>query len=109
MKYIKTFENINEPQIGDYVVCEEEYQRYSSGNFARENVGEIIDTSENGYYYIIKYENVPENLKDELYFKDLDSDKEYSDVIPMNRNEIKFFSPSKEYAESYISSKKYNL
>ena len=64
MKYLKTFENIKEPQIGDYVICSE-YDPGSSRteleNFLSNNIGQIINKHPAHYY--VKYKHVPKKLK----------------------------------------------
>jgi len=124
MKYIKTYENKNrEPQIGDYVICEENiYQNipdrekldYILENFLNENVGKCINiiTYLNDDIYIIEYDNIPLALYDYFKFKKngtADIKFEMSKCRGMNRKEIIHFSPDKEDLEIMIAAKKYNL
>jgi len=105
MKYIKTFENLNEPQFGDYVFCEE-IALYQICDFTSKNVGRIVDIEDNKnniFCYIVAYYDVPDNIK--LYF---DIRYEYL-CRDMSIKEIKFWSKNKEDVELYIAEKKYNL
>ena len=104
MKYLKTYEKINEPQVGDYVICDE--KMYDKVNiFLNNNVGQLIsrDPDEYGfkdeYDYIVKYENVPLDIKD--YF--------LSNVRSFGREEIIEFSSNKEDLEAILDANKYNI
>ena len=102
MKYLKTFEqNSNEPEPGDYVICED------SGTFTGEldefiknHVGQFIQMDAVGDFYIIRYENIPNYLKGGFY---------YNDCTIMERHEIKHWSKNKEDLEIILSLNKYNL
>jgi len=116
MKYIKMFENLNELQVGDYVACEDtrdysrnKYYGNEMGNilkkFIYNNVGEYFSIDKdvnysNPYYILVKYDNVPKELK--RYFK-----KNKTRYI--QEYDIKFWSKNKEDVEAYIAEKKYNL
>jgi len=81
MKYIRTYENLNKPKVGDYVLCEEDEIPTSSWhkrrwatenllkvyNFISTHVGKFVcklrDNVMDDYRYIIEYENVPEELQ----------------------------------------------
>lgn len=109
MKYIHYFESIKNPKIGDYVVCYEEDEITKSTKdipgfleFISNNVGRYIDVFDSDVFpYEIQYQNIPENIK-EYYFND-DGTRQFS------RKQIIFYSKSKEKAEIFIQSKKYNL
>ena len=98
MKHLKTYESINEPQVGDYVVCEEPDTGYSEKvrNFVNNNVGQLFEI-ENETVYKIKYNNSPhlKNVEYQWYFYD--------------KNNIKYSSPNKKDAEAYLAQKKYNI
>lgn len=96
MKYLKTFESVNEPQVGDYVSCEEN-DEYFTSYFISNNIGVIIDVQDDLYF--VKYNNIPKDIKE--YFDEYCRD--------MLRDEIKFWSKSKEDVDKYIATKKYNL
>jgi hypothetical protein len=77
MKYIKTFEslNIDEPQVGDYVICKEtqpyklDYNYNTDTNtditklntFFNDNIGKILKRFNNGNY-LVKFKYVPNHL-----------------------------------------------
>jgi hypothetical protein len=103
MKYLKKFETLYEnPKIGHYVLCKEEYnKRYAAVKpFIDSNIGIITQIDNSGIYqYIVKYENIP----DELY--------EFFDDGTRNMKalEIVYWTDDKSELESYLNSKKYNL
>jgi hypothetical protein len=103
MKYIKIFENINKPQINDYIICNE--KNFIKINklikFISSNIGQIIDIGKtiSGVYYTVKYNNY-NNIKDLI---------ESSGLRNIYLSEILYFSPNIEDVESYIKIKKYNL
>ena len=103
MKYIKTYEQNIEPQVGDYVICQDgSYSvenNYEKKTFISNNIGKIIkyDTGSASYPYIVYYETAPSN-----YFT-------MGKTRPMGRNEIMHFSKNKEDCEIYLAAKKYNL
>ena len=114
MKYLKPyklFENLNEPQIGDYVYCQE-----ASGNnddnigheidkFLENNIGQIIKKSDEGSWdFIVKYENVSEKLRKECFCHD--------DIVGgrrMDIGEIKFWDKDPEMVRVKMDAIKYNL
>lgn len=108
MKYIKTFENINELQIGDYVICHElgYINDDEIDNFIQNNIGQytVYDDIIDCPPYVIQYENIPIRLND--YFN---SDNERR----MHRDEIIFYSSNKKTVEDFIKIKndlkKFNL
>lgn len=116
MKHLKTFEIVypivtkyytenKEPEIGDYVICEDGFNE--AKEFLQNNIGQYINIDEfpvHAYcHYLIKYENVPHNLQ--MYFN-------YNEIIgvrPMRLTEIKHFSSNKEELEALLAQNKYNL
>jgi hypothetical protein len=109
MKHIKHFESINNPKIGDYVVCYEEDEITKSikdipgfKNFLSNNVGRYINVFDSDVFpYEIQYENIPIHLQ-EYYFND-DGTRQFS------RKQILFHSKDKEKAKLFIQAIKYNL
>ena len=95
MKYIKLFEELNEPQIGDYVVCDVDEDEVDLYNFLQNHIG-CIDRSYQGEkefdYYVKFTEEI--NTKDEVAFK---------------KDEIIFWSKNIEDCEIFLNAKKYNL
>ena len=113
MKYLKTFENVNEPQIGDYVAVEEEFYASSDAtdqlfDFTSTHIGKIVTYKPNHFkgenVFCVKYENVPEKLQ--YAFEDVNLQKMCRNMLLV---EIKFWSKNKEDVEEYLASKKYNL
>ena len=96
MKYIKTYEFNNikdEPQIGDYVVCNNERSIPSDDEYPIEDfIGKIIgiERSSIKVFYKIEFEDV----EDWWYFY-------FQDIL--------YFSSNKKDCETFITAKKYNL
>jgi len=120
MKYIKTFENLtDEPQIGDYVVCEDSVFNKNDGSrdekiidFITNNVGQYIQDNDgkfgSGFYkYVIKYENVPSDVSGFEFI--VNGDGELDKIRIMTRKEILFYSKNKKDCEEFIVAKKYNV
>jgi len=125
MKYIKTYEKASKPEIGDYVVCNDQtHITEDIKTFIDTNVGQIIGyekylqsgrLSDNPY--CIKYENVPKKLSNGL---DFDNDKKNAKLIKyelkpgeavryFNKHEFVYISKDKEELEASLMAKKYNL
>ena len=109
MKYLRTYEKLDEPQIGDYVVCMEELSSDKDSlsviKFLTNNVGQFIIKNDNSifkFFYLIKFENVPKRLSGKFF----DGSK---GCRRMSRDEILYFSKDKEDCEIFINAKKYNL
>jgi hypothetical protein len=114
MRYIKTYENLDEPQVGDYVILNvDENDKYSilpqtnqmlNPEFAKKLFDHLmnhIGIISNIYYYntnsyLIKFINTPFYGAYPLYFT-------------VARDQIKSFSKSKKQLELQLSVKKYNI
>jgi hypothetical protein len=129
MKYLKTFENMNNtPQIGDYVVCErgKGWSTISEdfNNYILNNVGKIISPIKKdritmsyinkGYHYV-KYFNVPdifywagEEPTEKRTILNCWWDKENCAILIKN-NDILYSSKNIEDLEILLQSNKYNL
>jgi len=120
MKHIKTYENIKnepEPQIGDYVICNEKLTLHKLyENFISNTIGKFIEIN-NGQYnfntkykYIILYKNIPKKIKQLYSFQTVFLRiKKNNYIRPMQKEEIIHFSPDKEELKTMIAAKKYNL
>lgn len=116
MKYIKKYESVNKPQIGDYVICEEINNNTTSthaieiNKYVMLHIGQIIKifppTSDLGVMYVVKYENLPNELQNSFIFYD---DIEHHDRRGFYTDEIKFYSTNKKDLEDILLLKKYNL
>ena len=113
MKHLKSFENNNqEPEVGDYVICEdcvsleEEFK-----NFMCNNIGLIVEINPNtNYPYTLYYENIPDNIIDGFScVLNNNYEYDYKCLRAMSREEIIHFSKNKEDLETILASNKYNL
>jgi hypothetical protein len=111
IKYFETFKEKSEPKVGDYVICKEKRQHYSltpvlydnALTFIDNNVGQIYSIDSKGQYFV-EYFNVPFNIR--LHF----DDSKYADNCRlMLREEILYFSSSKEEMELKLLSMKFNI
>jgi hypothetical protein len=103
MKHIKSFENIDQPQIGDYVECEDNTVLTPTllHSFISNNIGRIenILSLNNLYPYHIRYENIPNEINQ--YF--------YKGSRGFNIEDIIEFAKTPGDIAVKINSKKYNL
>ena len=107
MKYIKKYESINnEPQIGDYVICKEEEETPGFTdiiNWTSVNIGKCVRIDQHKYPYLIQYENIPNNIKNNFLHRNVPNCR------MMRKYEIIHWSPNKEDLEIYTNAIKYNL
>lgn len=117
MKYLKKYESINSPQIGDYVIMryglpyvfddymsKEEILKFISNNIGK--IIEIIDM-ENKLFVEIEYDDIPDDLID--YFSTDFPDHLTQNLLIFNLDDIKMFDKDKEILEIKTSAIKYNL
>jgi hypothetical protein len=94
-------------QVGDYVICEDR-GLYSNElvKFINNNIGQYIIMNDG--FYIIKYENTPEELKNIMVYYN-SQNKKYYDCVIMEKSEIKYWSKNKEDLYIYLDINKYNV
>ena len=101
MKYIKNFDSkLHEVQIGEYVILDLSMSNYKSDfyDFIESHIGQFIESEY--YNAIIKYDNIPEHLKNDFKDKNIiQCDISFIDKHSFDKNEL----------ESVLASKKYNL
>lgn len=102
--------NIKSLRINDYVICHDEstalLRRNNLNKFIDNNVGRYVEyDSTADFKYVVKYENIPINLRDIFQMNDDDVDG----LIWFDKTEILKFSKNKEDLEIYLQIKKYNL
>jgi len=119
MKYIKRFENLEEPEIGDYVLLQVN-RNFSNDykNFINNNIGEIVSIDKNTYtkarhfeirYYIDTFEEFSK-MKDSFRYISFDvENEEYYFSNLFNPDYVVEFGKTKEEVELKIATKKYNL
>lgn len=86
MRYLKTYENMNDPKVGDYVVV-----NITNGSSISKHLNGLIgkiEKFENSESYIIRFGTISFHIKKE---------------------EILDFSETKEKLEPYTQANKYNL
>ena len=103
MKYLRTFENKRGPQMGDYVICEEQYFSYDEHknyfNFLDNNIGIIVNRDSGDGKFFVEYSNIPEEIKS--YFKE--------DITYFDIDEIVEWSDKKKDLELILNTRKYNI
>lgn len=112
MKHLKTYENNKTLNIGDYVLCKDDFNL--TAEFVENNIGQYIEFDNfptyGGCHYLIKYENIPDDIL--IYFAGggPSSDNHNTPGIrPMSFNEIIYHAKDIEELKIKITSKKYNL
>ena len=102
MKYIKTYEN--EPQVGDYVVCEINMPHLPElMNFLSGNIGKLVGIKANFEMtkeYFVKFMYIPMPIREVLNTIDL---------VKLDEYEIIYYSSKKKDCESFIIKNKFNL
>jgi len=109
MKYIETYENMSEPEIGDWVICKD-VNTFNEDNdiidFIDNNVGQIIKITK--IVYLIKYGINFNKVEFEPESFGFPSDDGLG-VRRFQRSEIKHWSKDKENLEAILAANKYNL
>ena len=108
----KIFESVNigEPEIGDYVICEEEsINNTDVKNYTENNIGKIVD---NLFYggdcnFLVKYNIDFKTTKFRKERFQLDFHPEGCRI--MKNEEIEYWSKDKEQLEAILAIKKYNV
>jgi hypothetical protein len=106
MKHLKIYEelNIGEPNVGDYVICTNNFFNENLREFLQNNIGRIINGEKSSMdYYIVFYEDIDDDLN--KYFNELADGYE----IPIFESEILYWNKNKEELQYIIDANKYNL
>jgi hypothetical protein len=106
MRYIKTYENIKGPEIGDYVVASTRFFSIRNSdfyNFLCNNVGKINDYQNDEW--VVNYLSVPKPIRKYLSYWN----RTVGWCRSFRPSEIEFYSKNKEDVEIYIQAKNYNL
>ena len=72
MKYIKTYEKLDKPEVGDYVICRDNLSHASqdiTNHFLSNNIGVIVKITKDLSTYCVKYYGIeiPDNVM--LHYK----------------------------------------
>ena len=106
MKYIKKYENVEEPQVGDYVLMRTDSKNIDYRNFLKNNVGQIIEM-ESDFHMSVKYENVPIKFIKMGLFVWSSVEQEYYHTF--NKRKMLVFSDNPNDLELKFQMRKYNL
>jgi len=101
MKYIKSYENLSELNIGDYVIANNVYGfKKDLREFLENNVGKIKDYNDS--YYDIIYKNVPINIKNSMKYVSAFSTapNESDGIFPLILSEMRL--ATKEEIDDYL-------
>jgi len=103
MKYIKQYEDINNIELDDYVVCIDTFTKnIELSEFIQTNIGQVVKIVYDVNYYV-QYDNIPEQLKSNF------DDLSLKNTRLMNKHEIIESSKNKEDLVHLITANKYNL
>lgn len=104
MKYLKTFEKINRPEIGEWTIVNLEPEEYTSPDgkmffdYVTTTPGLVGDSSDIKMIYL-EYDNIPIEIKNWFFYN--------SRAFPPY--EIGYHSKNKEDVEAYINQQKFNI
>ena len=130
MKYIRTYENIDNPKVGDYVICKDITSSDEvSKNFQKfldENIGQIV-SGDDINLFIVLFDKLPSEEILEYAFYTLEHSHVkkliqlpnikvhksetllYTNLCGFEKKEIVFFSDNREDLEIKISANKFNI
>lgn len=103
MKYLKLFESLEEPKIGDYVIMRINAQNDKINSFVNNTIGRLENKQTSRY--IVEYENVPKEIEGWFGFKSRDNKCSRT----FSKDRLLFFDKNKEDLETKIMSNKYNI
>ena len=112
MKYIKKFENLNFPEVGEYVICEADKLLFNNLNdFLLAHVGQLIKIgNRNTMPYVIEFDVLYDDFPELKNYRATNYSDELKKLrIEFSRKEIIYISKDKEYLESILATNKYNL
>ena len=99
--------NLNEPEVGDYIIAESNDFLTDINEFTKNRIGILYNIFKPLYAddlsYTIIYDNIPKEL-DFYVFKVYDDE-----AISMNREDIKYWSKNKEDLEKILIANKFNI
>ena len=106
MRYLKTYEGLSEPEIGEYMICEDVLSNKHIKEFVKNRIGKYIkyrgvDDVQN--FYIVAYEDVPDSLREVMVYQDPIDDDMYYGCGVFFLNEILYHSKSKADCEMFIN------
>lgn len=106
MRYIKTYEDINDrPKVGNYVLMRTDSKNIEYNNFIRNTPGVIVTISNT--LVVVKYENIPIKLIKLNLFEWTPRGEFYYHIF--NINKMLVFSETPDNLEIEIDTNKYNL
>ena len=103
MKYLKTFEHLQNPEIGDYVIIKTKSTDPVVKEFINTTIGEIFFVKENKIK--VKYDNVPTILQNWFGYSH-NENKYYRNFLI---DQIVNISKSKEELKLILQKRSYNL
>jgi len=99
--------NVNDPEVGDYVIAESNDFLTDLNEFTKNRIGKLYNIFKPLYAddlsYTIIYDNIPKEL-DFYKFKIYDEE-----AISLNIEDIKYWSKNKEDLEKVLMTNKYNI
>jgi len=112
MKYIKIYEKIKKPEVGDYILANVNFFDEKYIKFLNENIGQIVkiypqSEHENEDKAMVEYKKRPEEDIWYMFYSDALERNIYNTSIWVKN--IVAFSKRKEDLEMILAGKKYNL
>jgi len=112
MRYLKYFESLYKPKVGDYVVADKLYLAGHFKNFedfVENNVGIVTYISKDPIFYQIEYYDVPQDLKSKFSYNGNEYKTNIYDIDD-SRKKIRLATPEEiEEFEAKRRMNKFNL
>jgi hypothetical protein len=113
MKYIKLYEDFNEPQIGEYVIVNSDISHNNDKfkKFISNSIGIIIKINYDKSI-LIKYIKIPANIKHNFKYRDMPNyrpSRNPGNTILVGKDDILYHCKNKEGCEMFLTANKYNL
>lgn len=93
-----------EPKLGDFIIA----NVYDPLDFIKNNLGRIWKNPHNDFF-IVKYENIPEEIKKYFSYSDYSKALNIGNSILVHIDQILHWSESEKDLEHIMQSKKYNI
>jgi FPC/CPF motif-containing protein YcgG len=109
----KIFESLNKgvPKVGDYVITKEwddDFYTDEALKFINNSIGYIFKNA-GKYAFIIKYFDIPEDIKIYFQYSDYSEGLKVGNSILVNIKKVEYWSKNIKELEDILKAKKYNL
>jgi len=99
--------NVNEPEVGDYVIVQSNDFLVDINEFTKNRIGKLYNIFKPLYADDLSYTIIYDDIPKELDFYKFKIDDE--EAISMNKEDIRYWSKYKEDLEKILMTNKFNL